>query len=272
MTSRTDKTQLTGSPPAPSLDIMPMLFGASPLPPITVVHRVTAILIRFRAPSAQLATLVPRHFELANPTVTGWVAHYTYDDVDYLGGRSYHVVAVSVEVTRSSWDERPRPYGLVLWESDARPIIAGREVMGHAKLPAEIDAATFADDSVSFLCAEYGAPLVRGTARSLVEVSGPDRDRVRTKMRVNETFGWKYVPGTEVNADIDYPTLAVTRFEIDRAMFGVGDVAFEHQNAVSAPFSGRVASRLHDIEGITYGAAYVLFGEMEIDRTATKAV
>jgi hypothetical protein len=93
--------------------------------------------VSFRSDPDQLQALLPPRFTLNAPIVT--VSSNYLKELDWLAGRGYNVVTVSVPVTfHGRTEEISANLNLVTWENLADPIITGREELGYPKIYGEI--------------------------------------------------------------------------------------------------------------------------------------
>lgn len=222
---------------------MPVVFGPSHLGARTTFTEKRSITHRFRTDPATVAPLIPYHFGLSDPaTVT--VASTMQIGVDWLAGRNYHNVRVSVDVeARDAGEVLRGPYHLVDWESDPRPVIAGREYLGIAKIVGEIPEHERDGDSAAFECYEYGTRLLRVEVSNLQPV-GADVVHRRNSRGDTVTFGWKYIPGPGGTVDADYPVKMVSRGQVDAMWAGDGAAVFDLPSWQECPISARIVGTL----------------------------
>ena len=249
---------------------MPVLFGPSPMPDKTHVLRAEAIVIPFETTREAAARLLPRHFRVADKPVVS-VSRIDYHGVDYLGGRGYREIVISVA---ASFDEEggriDAAFAPVLWVSEVAALIGGREYMGLAKLPAEMDDVQAQDNVRRFGCTEYGAPLISGEVRGMTALAGEKLERVRQGASEVRTFGWKYIPSATGAPDADYPLINSMRWDYEHAWSGDGRVTFHEPDAQAAPLSSRVLAALREVPILGWRRAFVGEGRALIDRTATR--
>jgi len=252
---------------APTRYDMPVLFGPSPMPDKTLVPRAEAIVIPFETTREAAASLLPPHFQVGEKPIIS-VSRIDYHDVDYLGGRGYREVVVSVA---ASFDGRVEAaFAPVLWVSEVAALISGREYMGLAKLPAEMEPVQIEDGLRRFACAEYGAPLISGEVRGMTELTGDKLLRVQQGASEVRTFGWKYIPSVEGSPDADYPLVNSMRWTYERAWSGDGRITFHDPDKRAAPLSSRVLAVLREIPNLGWRRAFVGAGRAVIDRSATR--
>jgi hypothetical protein len=250
---------------------MPAVFGPSSLPAVSHVERVRSGSVRFVTDAAVAASLVPHWFDVPDRPVVS-VTSFAYEGVDYLAGGGYNVVAVTVEVLHRDpgGSERRAPYGLVMWESEGMPVIAGREGMGHAKLVGDVPLPDDDGQRLRFSCQEGGAELVRATIGDRTPVPEDQLERLRRDASEMWTFGWKYIQGPCGTVDADYPTALLTRHHFAEAGIGVGTVTFCQPDPSAAPLSGRIVAALRRLPVVEERPAFLWSGSMHIDRAATR--
>ena len=248
---------------------MPVVFGPSLLPDVTVMNDLRNIAVPFLTERAAIDRFLPRFFELeGDPVVTVSSSHN--GGVDWLGGRQYNVVRVQVTVRfRSSngGDDVVGPYSLVIWESDAKPVIAGRELQGYAKIVGEIPNHERAEGTAAFECGEYGTRLLRGEAHdlepldpSLLSKLGGEREQI--------ALGWKYIPSPEGGADVDYATKLVSTVSVSDAWSGEGTVTFDSPTWEQAPGSAHIIDALKTLPILEYRTATVVHSRVTLPRNA----
>jgi hypothetical protein len=222
---------------------MPVIFGPSEIGGTTSFAETRTLTHAFRTDPAAVAPLIPYHFELAPPARV-LVASSMFLGVDWLGGRNYHNVRVSVHVTaRRGGDLISGLFHLVDWESDPRPVIAGREYLGIPKVVGEIPPHERDGDRAAFECREYGTRLLRVDVTGLAPAS-PEALARQNSGGDTFTLGWKYIPGPGGTVDADYPTVMVSRGKTDAMWIGAGHAIFDQPTREQCPFSARIMARL----------------------------
>jgi hypothetical protein len=255
--------------PQPRYD-MPVLFGPSPMPDETHVPRAEAIVIPFETSREAAARLLPRHFRVADRPIVS-VSRIDYHGVDYLGGRGYREVVISVAATfDGARDHIEAAFAPVLWVSEVAALIGGREYMGLAKLPAEMNDVQAQEAVRRFDCAEYGAPLISGEVRGMTALTGDKLQRIKQGASEVRTFGWKYIPSASGFPDADYPLVNSMRWDYERAWSGDGQVTFHDPDQQAAPLSSRVLAVLRELPILSWRRAFVGEGRAVIDRVATR--
>ena len=245
---------------------MPAMFGKSVLPPQTTYDEVRSIAHRFITDASALEPFVPYHFRLAEPaTVT--VIGNTLIGVDYLAGRNCQTVRVSIDAEyHQGGDVLRAPYGLVVWESDPAPVIAGREHLGISKLVAQVPEHERGEGSAAFECYEYGTRLLRVDVSGLTSVDlGPEPAREAEWV----TLGWKYSPGPGGTVDADYPTTMVARTTVRRRWTGTSAIKWDRPAWEQAPISARIIDALAALPVVEVLPATVTHTVGTLDRAAS---
>lgn len=255
---------------------MPVVFGPSLLPDVTVMEDLQNIAIAFLSERSAIEKYIPRYFELeGDPIVSVSSSHN--GGVDWLGGRQYNVARVQVNVRyRFPEDQAPKnrvqedlvgPYSLVIWESDAKPVIAGRELQGYAKIVGEIPAHERSENLAAFECSEYGTRLFRGEVTNMKQLG----DDVLSRMNTGDeriALGWKYIPSPEGGADADYPTKLVSTGTVKSAWVGEGQLTFDSPTWQQAPGSAHIVEALKALPVLEYKTCSVTHSRVTLPRNA----
>lgn len=249
---------------------MPAVFGPSLMPDQTHVPLAEVVAVSFETSKDAAAKLLPRFFELGDKATVS-ISRIDYQDVDYLGGRGYREVVVSVNaVYHGPSGAVNAGYAPVLWVSETGALIGGREYMGLAKLAGEMDDIDRDEGRRVFRCAEYGTTLLECQASGLRPLSDDAMARVRKGSAEVQSFGWKYIPSAEGKPDADYPLLNVMRWDYARAWSGESQVRICRPDQRAAPMSSRVMAALDALPVKEYRRAFVGEGSAIIDRAATR--
>ncbi|WP_347270682.1 acetoacetate decarboxylase family protein [Rhizorhabdus histidinilytica] len=247
---------------------MPALFGPSLIPDRTIVPFAEVVSISFETTTQAAARLMPRFFTPADPPIVT-ISRIDYREVDYLGGRGYGEIVVTVGALHPA-DPRPAGFAPVMWVTEPAALIAGREYMGFAKLPATMDAIDHSSDGRGFAAREYEAGLIEGRVTGLRPLSTEALDKINRTASEVRTYGWKLIPGDGPEPDVDHPLVNVMRWHYDRAWSGDGELSFYRPSPAEAPMSARVVAALADLPIVAQRRAFVAEGRAEIDRSATR--
>jgi hypothetical protein len=246
---------------------MPASFGPSMVPEQTEVSRAEALVLTTPTIRSAVERLVPSHFQVPDdPVLT--IAHMAYHGVDYLGGRSYNEIVVSVSASFSGADGAvDASLALALWVDQPGALISGREFMGLPKILGRI---SDLDEAMRFTCAEYEAPVIEGGASDLVAFAPERLAKLNARAEEVRTFGWKYVAAAGGGSDVDQPLINVMRWRYERAWSGRGDFRFMLRSFAEAPMSAAV---IKGLATLPLGGAVRAFrgvGRATIDRSATR--
>lgn len=248
---------------------MPAVFGVSELRGQVTFGESHMIAHSFRTDKAALEPLIPYHF---SPAESAKVIIFSrmLIDVDWLGGRNYHLVRVAAEVNAKDGDRViTAPYGLVVWETDSHPVIAGREYLGHSKIVGEIPEHERSDDTAAFECYEYGTRLLRCEVSHIAPV-GDDAIAQANSVGDKVTLGWKYIPGPNGTVDADYPVKSITRGQVSEMWTGVSTITFDRPTWQQCPFSARIIQTLSALPVVEVLPATLTVSKGEVlDRDAT---
>lgn len=232
----------------------PACFRTTIPPDVTRFESIETLTVRFLTDRKCLQEMLPDFFEVpAAPIVT--VAHAHNIGVDWLAGRTYHVARVETQVIcRRGPEVITGPFSLVIWESDAKPVIIGRELQGYQKIVGNVPAHELTETSALFECFEYEARLFRGVLRDLQPISD---DALATMQAAigkpgHVSLGWKYIPNPAGGADIDYVTLLPLRGTLCEVREGVGEIDFDQPEWAAAPGSAHIMAALGSLPILEY--------------------
>jgi len=239
--------------------LMPACFGPPVLPEVTRFDAMVTLAVRFVTDRARLQALLPDFFEVPEDPIVV-VGHTHNVGVDWLGGRTYQLVRVDTRVTFRGREETVTgPFGMVIWESEAKPVIVGRELWGNQKIAANVPPHVLEETSGSFECFEYESRLLHAELSNLRPVS----DATLAKMQGmwedpdNVPLGWKYIPNLEGGADADYVTQTPLTGTFKSAMRGDGEIVFDRPSWKDAPGSAQIAAALASLPILEYRPAFV---------------
>jgi len=248
---------------------MPAFFGPSLMPDKTVVACAESLVLSTTTTREEVEAILPSHFGVPdNPVLI--VAHVKYPSVDYLGGRGYSEIVVSVGARFEADQESiETPLAVALWVDHVGALISGREYMGLPKLLGKI---SDLDDNLHFSCAEYDVAIVEGRAQDLVEVDEERMVRLNSRSSNVRTFGWKYIPGPGHGSDVDAPMLNELHWNYQQAWTGSGEFEFLIPSFEQAPLSASTIAGLARLSVRTPVRAFRGIGEVTINRRATTSL
>jgi acetoacetate decarboxylase len=203
--------------------------------------------VTYRTDREAVGKLLPPGFTPTDPCTIS-VTFCECRDIDYMAGGGYNLVCVDASVVfQGKRDHAEGSFNLVIWMDKFYPILVGRELLGAAKLMAEVpDAKTLVGSGKSrFYAAEDGSRLVEGEVWDLAEMTDGE---IKAWRRAGEGKGWlcyKHFPSVDLEGhDCSYATFCPTTNVIKRAWKAKGSVAFHQVEWEKAPLSGPVASTL----------------------------
>lgn len=244
----------------------PVVFGPSLVPDVTVMKDFRNAAVTFLTDRAAIEQFLPTFFELAgDPLMTISSSHN--GGVDWMGDRQYNVVRAQINVTYRGSETITGPYSIVIWESDPKPIIAGRELQGYAKIYAEIPDHVRTDTTLDFECREYDTRLLTGKLTGLRPVSDAKLAAMQSAPP-HHALGWKYIPNPEGGADVDYPVKFSSSGEVFAAWEGQGEIIYDDPTWQQAPGSAHIIAALKSIPVLEYRGASVIHASVKLPRNA----
>ena len=239
--------------------LMPACFGPPKLPDVTRFDAMVTLAVRFVTDRARLQALLPAFFEVPEDPIVV-IGHTHNVGVDWLAGRTYQLVRVDTRVTYRGTEETVTgPFGMVIWESEAKPVIVGRELWGNQKVVAEVPPHVLGETDGSFEIFEYGNRLLRAELSNLKPVSAATLEKMQGMWEdpENVPLGWKYIPNLEGGADADYVTQTPLGGTFASAMRGDGEVSFDSPTWEQAPGSAQIVAALRTLPILEYRPAFV---------------
>lgn len=192
-----------------------------------------------------LAALLPPGFVPTEPAMIT-VTYAMCRDVEYMAGGGYNLLDVDAHVKFEGKQDRAEGcYGLVIWMDKFYPILLGRELLGAAKLMAEVPDIRTINDRKSFFAAEDGTRLLEGEVWDLKEKTAKEIEQMEKDSEGKCWLGYKHFPAVDLKgADISYATYLPTSNVIKRAWSAQGSLQFHDVPWEKAPLSSSVASVL----------------------------
>jgi hypothetical protein len=250
---------------------MPANFGPSMVPDRTEIARAESLVLSGSTTQEAVAAIVPSHFVVPEqPTLT--IAHMKYFDIDYMGGRSYNEIVVSVSASFVNGPGAPieAPLAVALWVDQPGALIAGREFMGLPKILGFISDLEGDESEYRFTAGEYDAVLIAASAFDLSPIEGDRLSKLNERASEVRTFGWKYIAAPGGGSDLDYPLINTMRWSYGEAWSGTGEVAFIPPSFSDAPLSKAVVEGLARLPVDGPMRAFRGIGQATIDRAATR--
>jgi len=224
---------------------MPPGFGPSVAPDVEADFDLHGSSVEFETTREALEPLLPPWFRpTPRPIVS--IGYRQMIGMSWMGGRNYQLITVRVS-TECDLDRATNQFGLVIWESDCAPILAGRELMGAPKLFGQIPAVAVSGDDHAFECREYDALLFRASVYRLRELSPAEVADKREQQAKSWVYYWKYIPGVRGEPDANYPVAIKLRTPFERMWRGEASLEFGTPSATQAPYSHRIVQRLAEL-------------------------
>ena len=236
---------------------MPVVFGPSLIPDETVYNDVEIVSVSYHTSIDAVAELLPYHLHARDePVVT--ISRMTYDEVDFLDGRSYSEVTVGIT---AEFDEdgttRRGSYQPVLWIDDAVGMTAGREYFGYAKVMGTLPEVVRQDDRCEFDVLDRDERLLACRVRDLRPLTASELESVQRASQRTIVFGWKYIPGPGRTVDADYITEIPLSFTPTEGWTGSGSVDWTASGEISSALPARIVKVLSSLPIRAYRPAFV---------------
>ncbi|RKJ44524.1 hypothetical protein D7X98_11860 [bacterium 1XD8-76] len=213
--------------------------------------------VAYKTDREKVQSLLPPGFIAKDPAVIS-ICFAECRGIDYLAGGGYNLVCVDVDVEfKGQRDYAEGSYALVLWMNKFYPILLGRELLGAAKLMAEVPDANKLDDEISFYAAEEGTRLLEGKLWGFKEKSKQEIDEMVKAGEGKCWLGYKHFPAVDLKgADISYATYLPTENVIKKAWKAEGEFRFLGGiDWKRAPLSWNVANTLSELPILEYVSA-----------------
>ena len=202
----------------------------------------------------QLEALLPEGFELVGePVVTVAQTHMT--EIDWLAGRGYNVLGVTVQARfNGARDQATGPFLLVLWENLTDPILTGREQLGFSKIYCELPEPVIHGGETQCTASWLGFRFMDMRLTKMVEVEEPAAAPAESpgEGSLKGTLHYKYVPKTGEwgEADAEYAVLSPINPPLSQPTRwqGEGTVTFQRARWEDLPTQFMVVNALHELE------------------------
>jgi len=225
----------------------------------------TAYTILYVTEKEAASALLPPGFVVADPPIIS-VSYVMCRGVDFMAGGGYNLVAVNVAASfEGKRDKATGNFALVLWENEFMPIVVGREILGAAKLLADIPDAWARDDKNGFSVSENGSLLLEGEVSGLQKLSDEALQAMLAQVEGKIWMGWKYIPSCDLKgADVSTATALPAKADIKEAWIGQGEIVFHETAWEKAPMSYRVVNTLRELPIVEYQAGIMTRGSQDL--------
>ena len=177
-------------------NMMPFNFGPRETDPRNSgwYRDVSMLIVPYKTDAKILRKLMPEQFEISDePTVS--VNYACNKDIDWLAGRNYNLISVSVEAIFSGdVDEVTASYNLVMWENLTDPILTGREMQGIPKIYADIDDMSYGNNSANVRMSHFASPILDIAISDTVRLDKKIVGEVVKEKSDMQSFGYRYIP------------------------------------------------------------------------------
>jgi acetoacetate decarboxylase len=202
--------------------MMPLLLGAVADRDKGIIYESVEMLsLQYKTEYNSVKALLPEGFEpIEKPTAN--IAFCFYDGVDYMAGRGYNIVFVTVAAKfNGNKDKLEGDYVLVIFENDAIPIITGRELLGAPKIFADIPSPVIASDGVYKCQASlWGNHLLSAEFGSMKKQNMVIRKMGERMLTARPWMTYKYIPSLKGVPDADYPVANWSDTKMDELWLG----------------------------------------------------
>lgn len=211
----------------------------------------------YRTDRDKIQKLLPPGYVAKDPGIIS-VCFAECRGIDYMAGGGYNLICVDADVEfHGKVDHVEGSYALILWMDKFYPILLGRELLGAAKLMAEVPDAHTKHGRATFYAAEEGTRLCEGALWNFREKT---REEIDEGIKAGEGkcwLGYKYFPSVDLKgADVSYATWLPTTNVIKKAWWAEGEFHFFGNIPFEkAPLSYNVANVLSELPVIEYVGA-----------------
>jgi acetoacetate decarboxylase len=190
--------------------------------------------------------------------------------VEWLAGGGYNLVAVNVPVRyRDGSDSIEGAYALVVWESNATPILGGREQTGIPKIFADVADLHQLDDRLFGNVSYEGSTFLRIDVRKTGALTKGELATVNHQLGELNWFGWRYIPNTgRPGAALSHPTLYPVEHAYTAAWHAQGTVDWQELTWEQNPTQAHIISALAALPIVSYEDCIVTSGSdmIRVDR------
>ena len=196
-----------------------------------------------------VAALCPPGFRPADEAVVTFRMQQC-DDIDWLAGRGYNLLAVDVAAVFDG--ERDRGVAgalcIVIWENMTEPILTGREFSGVAKIYGEIPDPREEDGVWRAGVSRFGRPIVELSVSALRPRPEAAQRELEAARREGNYMQYKYVPGIEdEGADVAYAAVYPSTGSCVELCGGEGGAVVHRASFEQNPTQFELINRLADM-------------------------
>lgn len=243
-------------------DLMPRLPAGGPrmasgVFPENLVYRIT-----FRTDGERLAALLPAGIGLDGASLVHFVYRHS-EHLDWIDGGELNLVGVCVAAVFRGKDEARGMYWPVLWENDCMAVILGREIMGVAKLYADITNPLRVGGVWHAFASLRGRRMFEFRLGNLRPLTGDALDEVRRQAEAGCTLGWKHIPAVDLSGhELSHATHYQSPNRVEQAWMGDGEVIIHAPDPLLEPWTHQIVETLRALP-LVFSHASLLRGSGE---------
>jgi len=227
---------------------------------------VTAMIVPYLTDREKLAALLPEPFSVGEqPIVT--VAYACSKDVDWLAGRGYNLISVTVSAVFNGENEQLEgQYSLVWWENLADAIQSGRELTGIPKIFADITDHSVVDGKWFSTVSHFDNRILD---ISIEDLRVPTPEEIAAVQNAQEgkdhPMAWRYIPRVGgFGAALSEPTTFPSESVYTGMWIGDGKVDWNRLTWEQNPTQYHIVNALADLPILEYLPAMVTTGSTNL--------
>ena len=227
---------------------------------------VTMMVVPFLTDREKLAAYLPRPFTVGEQAIVT-VAYAQSNDVDWLAGRGYNLIAVTASAIFNGENETLEgQYSLVWWENLADAILSGRELTGIPKIFADITDHSITDGLWQTSVSHFDNKILDMSVRNL-RLPTPEEATAAQAAQAGKDhpMAWRYLPGVGgFGASVSEPTTFPSESVYTGAWVGEGRLDWNHLTFEQNPTQYHIVNALADLPVLKYLPAMVTTGSTNL--------
>ena len=245
-------------------DMMPFNFGprATNANVSGWYRDVTMIVVPYLTDANILRSIIPEQFSIPEEPVVS-IAYACNKDIDWLAGRAYNLISVSVETTfKGTVDQETAAYNLVFWENLTDPILTGRELQGIPKIYADIEDHKLKSGTASSHVSHYNNPILDISISNLTKLDDDIVKTISDSEKNKKTFGYRYIPNVDVTKEpvVAEPILHTSHNFFKEMHLGQGHVDWHSSSWEQNPTQAHIINKLKELPILEYKDAVFIKG------------
>ena len=245
-------------------NMMPFNFGPKDNDPRNSgwYRDVSMLIIPYKTDAEILRKLMPEQFEISDePTI--YVNYACNKNIDWLAGRNYNLISISVEAIFSGdIDEITASYNLVMWENLTDPILTGREMQGIPKIYADIDDISYDNNSANVCMSHFACPILDISISDTLQLDKKVVDQVVKEKSDMQSFGYRYIPNVNpaLPPVLVEPILHTSQNIFTEMSLGKGLVNWHSSSWEQNPTQSHIINKLKGLPILEYEDAVMTRG------------